>query len=212
MEFLTPALIFVAVFVVVLLAQIYMQLKKMSRPERMIVPINRPLTLDRERYIAEQLQRVASEQFERAAVFQFGAVEAIVFRQKGTQLFLNFYFHQKISATVESRFNDTTFLETSSSGSVGLFPARPGAYRQSFPDVPVEVVWQRHLEGEAWLMQKFGIGWTPLTGSYEQTLVNSLRLSINHVRSIPLYPFVVFYRYFVTRHLFNHKTIQQQFP
>ena len=212
MGFLTYILVFVSVMAVMLLIQIYTQVKKMSQPERMLIPNQRPLSLDRERYIAEQLQRVSGYQFERAAAFQFGAIEVVVFRQKGTQRFLSFFFHQKISVTAESRFDETTSLETSTTGSTGVFPARPKAYRQSFPDAPIETTWQRHLEGESWLIQKFGIGWSPLPHSYEETLMNSMRLSMQYIRSIPFYPFVVLFRFFFIRPLFNNKTIQQQFP
>lgn len=122
------------------------------------------------------------------------------------------YFHKAVTYNLESRFDDLTCLDTATSGSTGMFPPRPGNYKQSFPHASAEEAWQRHLEGEAYLMHKFGIAWKPLIKSYEETLLHTMRLHMKHVRSIPFWPFRSLYRYTVSRQKLANRSIQQLYP
>jgi len=205
-------LLFFAAFPLIIAAQVYLLVRKMSEPEKMLKPIVGNFSPDKEQIIAGHIAWLNARDMRRVTSFEFGAIQTVVFQQHGTQRFFNILFHQKVSYDMESRFDETTFLETSTGGSAGMFPARPKAYKQSFPGMSPEQAWQRHLEAEAYLMRKFGIVWRPLNQPYEQVLINSLRMSMNYVRSIPFYPFRALYWYLVTRQRFSNRSIQQQFP
>ncbi|HSY19974.1 MAG TPA: hypothetical protein VK815_16640 [Candidatus Acidoferrales bacterium] len=194
-----------------IVVQVYFLVRKMSEPEKMLKPIEGGLSANRERFVESQKTWLDSNELQRLTSFQFGAIQSVVFQQKGAQRFFIFHFHQKNTFEIESRFSEDSHLETSNSGSSGMFPARPKVYKQSFPGMTPEQLWQRHLEGEAYAMGKFSIAWHPLNQPYEQILINSLRMTMNYVRSIPFYPFRALYWYFVTRNLVNNRTIQQQF-
>ena len=93
-----------------------------------------------------------------------------------------------------------------------MFPARPNAFRQSFPGATVDEVTQRHLEAEEHLIKKFNLRWKPLTLSYEEILIKAIRLHMQHVRSIPLYAVRALYWYAVSRRKIANRSVPQQFP
>lgn len=205
---------FLVVFPSVIVLQIYFLVRKMSEPEKMLKPIApRSWGPTKEQAIGRYQAWLDSNDLQRLTSFEFGIIQSVVFQQKGMPRFFIFHFHQqKITHEVESRFDEVTHLETSNSGSSGMFPARPGVYKQSYPGLTPEQLWQRHLEGEAYLMQKFSLGWHPLTQPYEKVLIHSLRLSMTYVRTIPFYPFRALYWFAVTRFAVRNKSVQQQFP
>ena len=98
------------------------------------------------------------------------------------------------------------------SGATGMFPARPNHYRQSFPNATLDDLCLRHLEGEEYLIKKFGLRWKPLTLPYEEMLLKGMRSQMEHVRSIPLYPARALYWYAITRKKVANRSVQQQFP
>jgi hypothetical protein len=102
-------------------------------------------------------------------------------------------------------------LDTSNSGSSGLFP-RPGAYAQDFPNLSVQELWAHHLEAEAHLTQKFGFKWTPDGRPYQDIVMDAMRVRMKHNRSQSLWPFRVLYRYFVTRRRISNRSVVEQFP
>jgi len=207
-----PIIIFFVLMPLLIVVQVYFLVRKMSEPEKMLKAIEGGLSANRERFIESQKAWLDSNELQRLTSFQFGAIQSVVFQQKGTQRFFIFHFHQNNTFEIESRFSEDSHLETSNSGSSGMFPARSKVYKQSYPGVTPEELWQRHLEGEAYLMQKFSIAWRPLNQPYEQVLTNSLRMTMNYVRSIPFYPFRALYWFFVTRYAVRNKSVQQQFP
>jgi hypothetical protein len=143
--------------------------------------------------------------------FQFGAIQVAVFQQKDQPRFFSFLFHQRVTFSAESYLEDLTILDTSNSGSLGLFP-RPGAYAQSFPNISAQETWERHLEGESHLSKKFGFRWVPIKRSYEDLVIDALRVRMKYNRSQIFWPIRVLYRYFVTRHRIANRTIMEQFP
>ncbi|MBW8863745.1 MAG: hypothetical protein JF609_02270 [Verrucomicrobia bacterium] len=169
----TPILLIAAMPFVVAL-QVYFLVRKMSEPENMLKPVGpRGLGSTGEDAIARQQAWLDANGLQRLTSFEFGIIRAVVFQQRGTQRFFTFHVHQqKVSHEAESRFDEVTHLETSNSGNSGMFPARPGVYKQSFPGLTPEQLWQRHLEGEAYLMQKFSLGWRPLNLPYEQVVIS----------------------------------------
>ena len=93
-----------------------------------------------------------------------------------------------------------------------MLPQRPRQYQQSFPNVAVDEAWRRHLDAEVYVMQRFGVRLQPLRMSYEQMLLKALRMRMEFVRSIPLYPFRALFWYFIKRGRMANRSIQQQFP
>ena len=87
------------------------------------------------------------------------------FQQKNYPRYFSFYFHQRTTYSIETYFDDDecTCLDTATSGSIGMFPQRPRQYQQSFPNVTPDEAWRRHLEGEAYLLQRLSIQWKALT-------------------------------------------------
>lgn len=195
----------------ILVGQIYLLGRRMSQPEKMLRPLSNGLTPFQEQTIAAYSDWLASNKLQYRSAFQFGVVAAVVYQQEGQPRFFSFLFHSRVTFCAESYLADLTILDTSSSGSIGLFP-RPGAFAQSFPNISVEETWRRHLEGEAYLAQKFGFNWKPLTRTYDDLLLEALRIRMNYNRSQFLWPVRVLYRFFVTRNLIKNKTIAQQFP
>jgi hypothetical protein len=208
---LTP-LIFVTAVPLVIAGQVYVLVTKMSQPEKMMRPLANGLTPDEEQVIAIHRDWLAACNFQYLTGFQFSLIRVVVFQQQGTQRFLSFYFHQKLSYCFETFFDDLTCLDTSTSGSTGMFPSRPGNYKQSFPGVRADEALKRHLEAEEYLKAKFGFTFRPLSQPYEERLLNTMRLHMRHVRSLFLWPFRALYWYAVNRRRMANRSIQQQFP
>jgi hypothetical protein len=194
-----------------LIGQIYLLGRKMSEPEKMMCSIPGGLTAQQEETIFRHKDWLASVNLQFRTGFKFGTIQAAVFQQGDKPRFFSILFHQRVTFSAESYLADLTILDTSNSGSLGLFP-RPGAFVQSFPGIPAQELWQRHLEGEAQLTHKFGFNWVPLHRPYEDLVFAAMRIRMKYNRSQFLWPVRVLYRYFVTRHLIARRTIAQQFP
>jgi hypothetical protein len=194
-----------------LLGKIYLLGRQLSEPEKMMRAIPEGLTPEQTQIILQYKDWLASQNLEFNTAFQFGTIRAAVFQQKGLPRYFTFQFHQRLTFSAESYLEDLTILDTSNSGSIGLFP-RPGAYAQSFPNLSVQELWRRHLEGEAHLAKKFGFQWKPINRSYYELVVKAMRVRMQYNRSQFLWPVRVLYRFFVTRHRIANRTIVEQFP
>ena len=203
-------LLWIAAVPVFLVGQIYLLGRKMSAPEKMMRPITGGLNPNQEQTLSQYKDWLASVNLEFRNCHQFGSIQSAVFQQRNKPRFFSFRFHKKLTFNAESYLEDLTVLDTSTSGSLGLFP-RPGAFAQDFPNFSPQEVWQPHLEGETYLTKKFGFVWIPLKQPYEQILLEAMRLRMKCNRSQTFWPFRVLYRYFVTRHSVKNRTIKQQF-
>jgi len=183
----------------------------MSTPEKMMRPIAAGLSVFQQETISRYDDWLASINLVFRTSFQFGAIQVVVFQQGDQPRFFSFLFHNRVTFAAESYLEDLTVLDTGTSGSLGLFP-RPGAYAQSFPNISARDAWQRHLEGEKHLSEKFGFVWVPLKRSYEDLFVAAARLRMKYNRAQAFWPIRVLYRYFVTRHCVVNRSIAQQFP
>lgn len=206
----TP-LLWIGAVPVILIAQIYLLGRRMSEPEKMMCVLPGGLDARQQEIIACYNEWLAAQKLQFRTAFRFGSIRAAVFQQENQPRFFTFLFHKEVTFSAESYLEDLTILDTSNSGSLGLFP-RPGAYAQSLPHTSAQALWQKHLEGEAHLAQKFGFRWVPIRRSYEDLVIEALRVRMKYNRSQFLWPVRVLYRYFVTRHVIANKTIAQQFP
>ena len=206
----TP-LLWIGAVPVVLIGQIYLLGRRMSEPEKMMCSLPGGLDTRQQETIASYNAWLASAGLQFRTAFRCGAIKAAVFQQGDQPRFFSFLFHQRVTFSAESYLEDLTILDTSNSGSLGLFP-RPGAYAQSFPNISAQDVWQKHLDGETYLSQRFGFRWVPIKRSYDDLVIEAMRIRMRHNRSQFLWPVRVLYRYFVTRHTIANRTIAQQFP
>lgn len=195
----------------VLVGQIYLLGRRMSEPEKMIRPLTGGLIPSQAGVIAHYQDWLTSAQLEYRTCFRFGSILAVVYQQGNAPRFFSFYFHRKLTFSMESYLEDLTILDTSTSGNGDLFP-RPGAYRQSFPGLSAQEAWQRHIEGEQHLSNKFGYSWVPLQKPCEQLLPEAVRVRMKYNRSQLFWPVRVLCRYFVSPSRVKNKSIVQQFP
>lgn len=202
---------FLAFAPVLVIGQIYLQVRKMSEPEKMMW---RPegLSADKQELLLQHKDWLAANNFQYLTIFQFGSIQVAVFQQVNTQRFFSFNFHQQLSHDLVTLFDDVNGLTTATNNNVGMFPVPPGSYKQGFPDASVEEAWRRHLEAEAYLIRKFGIVQRPLTLTYEQGVLEGIRQHMNYVRSIPLWPVRSLYWYAVMRKRMANRSVQQQYP
>lgn len=198
-----------------LMFQIYFLVRKMSEPEKMMVSLSHQLTPYQEAALVPYRGFLEANEMHQIAHFRFGNIETVTFQQANYPRFVSILFHrQGVTMDIETYFDEDncSCLDTSTSGSAGMFPTRPNQYQQSFPRLAPDEAWGRHLEGETYLLERFGIKWKPFTMSYEHILVKALRLRMNFVRAIPLYPARALYWYFITRRAVANKSVQQRFP
>ena len=206
-----PVLIFVIGAPLMIMAQIYLLVMKMSEPEKMIKPIAGGLSQADQNRLLQYRDWLASENLQLRTTFRFGPMQIIVFQHGDLPRYFLFNFHKRLTYGAESYLADLTVLDSTASNAIGLFP-RPGGYAQSFPGITPQELWRRHLEGEAHLTAKFGYHWQPMGGEYEDILVDAARLRMQVVRSQSFWPARVLYRFFVTRPKLLNKTIAQQYP
>lgn len=197
----------------VLVGQIYVLGRQMSEPERMIRPLpGGGVTPQQHDTISRYSEWLASQNLQFRTAFQFGKIQTVFYQQGSYPRFFAFFFHQsRITFSAESYLEDSTVLDTGNSGSPRLFP-RPGAYAQSFPNMPAQQLWLKHLEGETYLTQRFGHRCLPTNRSYEEIFAEAVRIRMKHNRSQFLWPVRVLYRYFVTGQTTTGRTIAQQYP
>lgn len=195
-------------------AQVWFLVRKMSEPEKMLVPLPNGLAPGRQMVVAQMQEWLNAMEMEPVFARRFGMIETVTFQQRGAPRFFSILFHKSTTFSFETYFDDTdcTCLDTGTSGSGGMFPTRLHQYQQSFPNASPDEAWQRHYDAELYLVQRFGLRYQQLTMPYEDILLKAMRLRMQHVRSIPLYPFRALYWYFVSRGQLAHRTIQQQFP
>lgn len=194
--------------------QVWYLVRKMSEPEKMLRPMPGGLSAARQQILANYQGWLNEKKLFHIATYQFGSIQVATYQQQGAPRFFSFYFHKQLTFCAETYFDDDdcTCLDTGTSGHIGMFPRRPHQYQQSFPQVTPEIAWQRHLEAENYLMERFGIKCRLLKQPYEQILTKAMRLRMTFVRSIPLYPFRALYWYAISRSQMANRSIQQQFP
>ena len=180
-----PLIILVG-FPTLLVGQIYALGVKMSKPEKMMQPfpdgLNALVPAQRQTIAAHQ-EWLNSENLQFRACFRFGAITVATYQQADQPRFFSFMFHQRTTFSAETYWEHLTLLDTSSSGSLGLFP-RPGSYAQSFPGVSAEET-GRHLEGEAYLAQKFKFPAAHITRPYVELVVSAMRIRMQQTGRNP---------------------------
>ena len=206
--------IFIASVPLIIAGQVWFLVIRMSKPENMFIPLPAGPSPFRQPIISSHQAWLDANHLEFVTSFRFGNIEVATYQQRETQRFFSFYFHQQVTFSIETYFDDTecACLDTSTSTGIGMFPQRPRQYQQGFPGISAEDAWRRHLEAEAYLMQRFGIRKQRLGMPYEQVLLKAMRLRMAYVRSLPFYPIRALYWFAVNRARMANKSIQQQYP
>jgi len=130
-------LLLIAAMPFIVAGQVYLLVRKMSEPENMMQSLPGGLSADKQQILSNYQDWLNANDLQHLTSFQFGSIQVATFRQRDAQRFFSFYFHKKMTFSIETYFDDTNFtcLDTSTSGSTGMFPQRPNQYQQSFPNV-----------------------------------------------------------------------------
>ena len=206
-------LIFLAILPCLVMFAVYSQVMKMTKPEEMMFSLPEGLDANKQGVIERHRDWLVARQLQYLTAFRFGQIVAVVFQQTGAPRFLSFYFvNETWKYDLVTRFNGRESLTTASGNSAFSLPRTPGAYLQSFTGVTLDDLWQRHVEAEAYLLQKFHITWETMTVSYLDHVMDGIRRQAQHIRSIALWPVVALYGYFVKRHRMVNCPVQSQYP
>jgi hypothetical protein len=208
----TESIITVLVFVAAFFGPIYFVTLRMSKPEKMLKPLNEE-ELDRlKKRLQEYEPWLAAVNLEFLTAFRFGVSTALVYQQSNVPRYFTFHFHGlQLTFDAQSQFQDGNCLETSTSGSSGMHLA-PKSFKQSFPGIPPHEAWGRHLEGEEHLIKTRGFVLTPLSKPFKEALLEEIRETIRFTRSQPFWILRQYYRFFVTRYRIRNRTIAEQYP
>jgi hypothetical protein len=209
-EPLTYAGIFVVVFLLFFAYSNYTTIRKISSLSLEAVSYAPP-TQD-----VELAQQYGFE-FKGAYEFVAGITRVTVFgyQQPGKSIYMSREVVRTKNVTISKIEFDTEFmhgysLTTSASAQMGSQPFRPGTYGQSFPKQDHSTLWQKHLDAQNYLI-KFGsvrLVSDPLP--FKDTYETCIRNQANYIRSLFCWPLIGIYGFFIRRHFWNSKTIEQQ--
>jgi len=109
-----------------------------------------------------------------------------------------------------TRYERDRVLTTNGSTSGGLFPSRPGAYRQSFTNWSYDQLWDMHLAADAHLRGLFRF--EPLRNPLpvDQDVLVSVKRISEWVRSIPLWYLRLWVWYFRRNRMANVPVVNQR--
>jgi hypothetical protein len=195
-----------------LIGQVYFLGRRMSEPEKMLVNISDGLTIEQQSTIDHYKEWLSSAKLQFQTAFLFGRITAAVFQEEDQPRFFSFLFHPYgVIFSAESYLEDSKIVDTTNSRNLGMFP-RPGAYAQGFPHASAQETWQKHLEGEIYLRERFGLKLASDNRPYQELVIAAMRIRMKYNCSQFLWPVRVLVRYFVTRHFMVNRTIAQQYP
>jgi hypothetical protein len=108
-----------------------------------------------------------------------------------------------------TEFANDSSLTTSAGNGLGMFPRCEKSYSQGFPNAPIRALFQRHMDGEAFLLNTDRVQISPLTMSLLERLENGVRAQAALVGKTPLYWLKASYWFWVRRFLIANKTVEQ---
>ena len=109
-----------------------------------------------------------------------------------------------------TEFSPDIGLTTGTTRDAQFFPARPGAYRQSFSGLDPDDVWAWHQASQEYLMRVGGIRMDPPRRGFEDAFHEGIQKQMAFVRSIPLWPLRAPFWYFVNRRRYHNMSVEQQ--
>lgn len=193
---------------------IYVQVLRMSRPEKACPPVTSKKSL---RKLEQILGRWSGWDQEHGFVLG-GNAEA-----SGCVVVLWHHVSRPLYFTVIVKPDGAEILEletvlrdpqmilsTSNSPDNFLMPAPDGMFRQVFAGAYIEDLWDQHGQAEAFLLPRLNLDTVPAPRNAYEFMCDSTRGRISYVRSLPLWPLRWPYWFFLRRRLWRNRTIEQQ--
>lgn len=98
-----------------------------------------------------------------------------------------------------STFADDIWLTTSNTRDGQLFPKPAGKYSQTYPDMNLDELWQRHADMEVYLVQQGGAHPGQIHLPLDQTMNQAMLQQLGHVQSLSLWPLRAVWWYFAAQ-------------
>lgn len=117
---------------------------------------------------------------------------------------------QQMTFDFVTYFTGDSSLTTGSSAAGNLIPLRPGLYRQTLDYSSLTELQQKHTDAVTYLQRLGGMQLGTLSQPAVDYITDALRSCTDYVRSLPLWPLQGVYWYFIRKHLWHNRTIQQQ--
>jgi len=153
----------------------------------------------------------ADSGFEFAGNFRLGSVYIAGWEHKRRPgFFCEYRLQQRTFYDIATNFADEMSLTTASTKDGNLTPKPPGHYHQTFSNLSLEQLWEKHIEAENYLVEKAGVRPADVVLSFEDEITAAVQKELAYHKTIPLYHFRVPWWYFVRRNRLHNKTIRQQ--
>ncbi len=108
-------------------------------------------------------------------------------------------------------FENQIYLTTSNTKDANLRPKPSGHYSQSFSKCSFDELYKKHRESEEYLTTKGGAKVEKSPIGFEESFVNSIKITNRYHRRHWYWIIFLFYYYFVRRKRWYNKTIQKQY-
>lgn len=109
-----------------------------------------------------------------------------------------------------SNFSKDVGLTTASSKGGHMFPRSPGSCVQTFSELNLDQLWDRHAEAERYLVDNCNVEMQNLDGPFESVFIEHLRSQMQYVSSVKFWRLRAIY-WFLTRSRRSHNlSIKQQ--
>jgi hypothetical protein len=129
---------------------------------------------------------------------------------KRPSFFCEYRIQRKEFFDMVTTFADDMSLTTGSTKDGQLNPKPPGDYFQTFSNLSLGQLWEKHVEGENYLVGKGGVKLPEIMLLFEDEITGALCKELEYHKSIPLYHFRVPFWFFFRRRRWHNKSIQAQ--
>lgn len=103
-------------------------------------------------------------------------------------------------------------LTTSNAKLAMMLPTAPHRYVQAFSRLPLDDLFQRHIQGLEHLRNSIHLAPIQLAKPADRLVAESVRSQANHIRSLPLWQLRSTWWYWMRRNLLHKKTIAERYP
>ena len=106
-------------------------------------------------------------------------------------------------------FDNNLSLTTGDKKSCHFFPSSKGSYMQSFSKLSFAEKYEKHLSMEKFLIQN-AARQIQIKKEFEQTFLDAMHNQMRYIRSLFLWPLRAPYWFFIRKHLWHNKSIEEQ--
>lgn len=208
-----------ALFLVILFAvsaSLYRIILQLSKIEKRLRPVS---TEDcREEYgdLLEDEPWASEQGFEFVGVYLLsvyvGTTRITAWSQPDKHRFFCVYsIEGKTTWDFVTEFEGDVSLTTGSTKDGQLMPDAPRSFTQVFEGTPVHGLWSEHVKSEEFLMKASGLRQRSRPISFEDSFIGGTKAQVAYIRSLPFWPLLGVYWYFVRRHKLKNRSVEQQF-